>query len=140
MKIVYCELSKNREEEGKRVTAKERLQSVAILDAKIDNLGKERDKIQKAIEEEEDTRKLEEIKRRVSKTREQYIEERERIIADIHKLNNPTYIKLLYARYIESDTMEKVAVKIHYSWRQTNNLHSEALQAFERITNHINIA
>lgn len=122
------------------MTAKERLQSVKILDAKIENLGKERDKIQQAIEEEEDTRKLEEIKRRVSKTREQYIEERERIIADIHKLNNPTYIKLLYARYIEGDTMEEVAVKIHYSWRQTNNLHSDALQAFDRITNHINIA
>ena len=140
MNIVYCELSMNMEEEGKRVTAKERLQSVAILDAKIENLWKELEKIQKAIEEEEDTRKLEEIKRRVSKTREQYIEERERIIADIHKLNNPTYIKLLYARYIEGDTMEKVAVKIHYSWRQTNNLHSEALQAFDRITNNINIS
>ena len=122
------------------MTAKEILQSVAILDAKIENLGKERDKIQQAIEEEEDTRKLEEIKRRVSKTREQYIEERERIIADIHKLNNPTYIKLLYARYIEGDTMEKVAAKIHYTWRHTNNLHSDALQAFDRITNHINIA
>lgn len=140
MNIVYCESSMNMEEEGKRVTAKERLQSVAILDAKIENLGKERYKIQQAIEEEEDTRKLEEIKRRVSKTREQYIEERERIIADIHKLKNQTYIKLLYARYIEGDTMEKVAVKIHYSWRQTNNLHGEALQAFDRITNNINIA
>lgn len=49
------------------------------------------------------------------------------IIGAIDRVPEP-YRTLLYERYINGLTFEKIAVRMNYSWRQTIRLHGQALQ------------
>ena len=39
---------------------------------------------------------------------------------------------ILFARYIEKKTLERIAESLHYSFRQITRLHGKALQEFEK--------
>lgn len=49
------------------------------------------------------------------------------IIGAIDRVQEP-YRTLLYERYVNGLTFEKIAVRMNYSWRQTIRLHGQALQ------------
>lgn len=49
------------------------------------------------------------------------------IVGAIDRVQEP-YRTLLYERYINGLTFEKIAVRMNYSWRQTIRLHGQALQ------------
>ena len=49
------------------------------------------------------------------------------IIGAIDRVPEP-YRTLLYERYVNGLTFEKIAVRMNYSWRQTIRLHGQALQ------------
>ena len=40
--------------------------------------------------------------------------------------------QILFSRYIEKKTFEKIATEMEYSWRQIVRLHGKALQQFEK--------
>lgn len=49
------------------------------------------------------------------------------VIGAIDRVPEP-YRTLLYERYVNGLTFEKIAVRMNYSWRQTIRLHGQALQ------------
>lgn len=57
------------------------------------------------------------------------------ILKTILKLNDRRHRLVLIEYYLNCKTWEQVAVDIHYSWRQTMNLHGNALQEIQKILN-----
>lgn len=53
-----------------------------------------------------------------------------RITMEIHKLNNATYIQLLYARYVRLQKFEQIALDMGYEYSWIRHLHRAALDAF----------
>lgn len=77
--------------------------------------------------------KIEEMEERLDKLIDEYVDKKNLIISQIDKIENETYYEILFARYIEKKTFEKIADELTYSWRQVIRLHGRALQEFERV-------
>lgn len=54
-----------------------------------------------------------------------------RIIGEIQGLDNPTYVDLLFRRYVECQSFERIACDMGYVYNYVCNLHGEALKEFE---------
>ena len=54
-----------------------------------------------------------------------------RIIGEIQMLDNPIYVDLLFRRYIEFRSFERIACDMGYVYNYVCNLHGKALEAFE---------
>ena len=77
--------------------------------------------------------KIEEMEEKLDKLIDEFVDKRNLIISQIDKIENETYYEILFARYIEKKTFEKIADEMTYSWRQVIRLHGRALQEFERV-------
>ena len=55
------------------------------------------------------------------------------VIDTINKVKDTTLNTLLYERYINGKTFERIAVSMDYSWRQTIRLHGAALNEVKSI-------
>lgn len=64
---------------------------------------------------------------------DEYVDKKNLIISQIDSMENETYYEILFARYIEKKTFEKIADEMMYSWRQIIRLHGLALKEFEKI-------
>ncbi|MFI3236799.1 MAG: DUF1492 domain-containing protein [Lachnospiraceae bacterium] len=64
-----------------------------------------------------------------------YVDKKNEIIKQIHKLQNVEHIKLLHDKYVQFKTFEEIAVDMRYSIRQIYRIHGSALQEFSKITN-----
>lgn len=63
----------------------------------------------------------------------EYHEEKDRIINQIHALQNVLFIDVLYRRYVEDETdFVKIAYDMGYSYKYILNAHGRALQEFEK--------
>ena len=60
-----------------------------------------------------------------------YIDKKNYIICQIQNIENDDYYEILFARYIEKLTFEKIANKTGWCWRQVHRIHAKALKAFE---------
>ena len=76
--------------------------------------------------------KIEEMEEKLDKLIDEYVDKKNLIISQIDKIDNETYYEILFARYIEKKTFEKIADEMTYSWRQVIRLHGRALQEFEK--------
>ena len=54
------------------------------------------------------------------------------IISQIDNMEDETYYDILFSRYIEKKTFEKIASDMNYSFRNTTRLHGKALKEFEK--------
>ena len=77
--------------------------------------------------------KIEEMEEKLDKLIDEFVDKKNLIISQIDKIENETYYEILFARYIEKKTFEKIADEMAYSWRQVIRLHGRALQEFERV-------
>lgn len=77
--------------------------------------------------------KIEEMEEKLDKLIDEFVDKKNLIISQIDKIENETYYEILFARYIEKKTFEKIADELTYSWRQVIRLHGRALQEFERV-------
>lgn len=77
--------------------------------------------------------KIEEMEEKLDKLIDEFVDKKNLIISQIDKIENETYYEILFARYIEKKTFEKIADEMTYSWRQVIRLHGRALQEFERV-------
>lgn len=59
-------------------------------------------------------------------------EQKNRIINEIHDLDNADYIRLLYMRYVEYLSLEEIAVKMCFSYDRIRHMHGYALQEFQK--------
>lgn len=55
-----------------------------------------------------------------------------KIITEIQSLDNATYVDILYRRYFDCDSFERIACDMNYTYQYILNLHGEALKAFEK--------
>lgn len=67
---------------------------------------------------------------------DRFVDEKHRIINQIQGLKNSDYISLLFKRYVEFKSLEKICVEMNFSYDYIKHLHGYALQDFEdRILN-----
>ena len=76
--------------------------------------------------------KIIEIEKKIDSLIDEYVDKKNLIISQIDEIENETYYEILFARYIEKKTFEKIADEMTYSWRQIIRLHGIALQEFEK--------
>lgn len=57
--------------------------------------------------------------------------EKDKLIREIHTLRNAEHIKLLFKRYVEFKSLEKIAVEMNYTYQYIREMHGYALQDFE---------
>lgn len=76
--------------------------------------------------------KIEAMEENIDKLIDEYVDKRDKIIEQIDNMEDETYYDILFSRYIEKKTFEKIATDMHYSFRNTTRLHGKALQAFEK--------
>ena len=76
--------------------------------------------------------KIDELENNLDKMIDEYLVKRERIIAQIDTMEEESVYQILFSRYIEKKTFEKIATEMEYSWRQIVRLHGKALQHFEK--------
>lgn len=55
-----------------------------------------------------------------------------RILSEIHQLENPLFVQILYKRYIECKSLWEISEEINYAYRHIKRLHGHALQEFYR--------
>ena len=73
------------------------------------------------------------IESKIDELIDEYVDKKNLIISQIDSIENEIYYEILFARYIEKKTFEKIADEMMYSWRQIIRLHGKALQEFEKI-------
>ena len=61
-----------------------------------------------------------------------YVDRKHRIIGEIQQLPDDRYVKILFKRYVEDKSFEKIAKELHYSYDHICRLHGNALTEFER--------
>ena len=71
------------------------------------------------------------MEEKLDKLIDEFVDKRNLIISQIDKIENETYYAILFARYIEKKTFEKIADEMNYSFRNTTRLHGRALREFE---------
>jgi hypothetical protein len=76
--------------------------------------------------------KIDEMERNLDRIIDEYIDRKNEIIAQIDSMENEIYYNILFARYVEKKTFEKIASEINYSFRNTTRLHGKALLEFEK--------
>ena len=67
--------------------------------------------------------KIDELENNLDKMIDEYLVKRERIIAQIDTMEEESVYQILFSRYIEKKTFEKIATEMEYSWRQIVRLH-----------------
>ena len=77
--------------------------------------------------------KILEMEEKIDKLIDEYVDKKNLIVSQIDSIENETYYEILFARYIEKKTFEKIADEMGYSFRNTTRLHGKALVEFEKI-------
>ena len=75
--------------------------------------------------------KIEAMEEKLDKLIDEFVDKKNLIISQIDKIENETYYEILFARYIEKKTFEKIADEMNYSFRNTTRLPGRALMEFE---------
>ena len=75
--------------------------------------------------------KIDEMERELDKLIDTYADKKNHIISQIDGIEDEMLYNILFARYIERKTFEKIATELEYSWRQIIRLHGKALKQFE---------
>ena len=75
--------------------------------------------------------KIDEMERELDGKIDEYVAVKDMIIGQISDIPNEKYYNILFSKYIENKTLEKIADEKMYSFRHTTRLHAEALKEFE---------
>lgn len=57
---------------------------------------------------------------------------KDKIISEIQTLENAVHVDILFRRYVECQSFERIACDMSYTYQYVLNLHGEALKAFEQ--------
>lgn len=73
-----------------------------------------------------------ELEADISRKIERFLKLKHKIINEIQSLDNAVYVKILYMRYVEYKSLDEIAEKMNYSYRQVLRLHGTALKEFRK--------
>lgn len=76
--------------------------------------------------------KIDDMERNLDGMIDEYVNKKNEIISQIDSMDDEIHYEILFGRYIEKKTFEKIAADINYSFRNTTRLHGKALQEFEK--------
>ena len=62
---------------------------------------------------------------------DRFVDEKHKIINQIQGLKNSDYISLLFKRYVEFKSLERICVEMNFSYDYIKHLHGYALKEFE---------
>ena len=80
--------------------------------------------------------KIVDLENEVNDCIDHFSEKRRKIITQIDSIENHMQYQVLFSRYIERKTFEKIADDNGYSVRQILRIHGEALLQFEKVFGH----
>lgn len=81
--------------------------------------------------------KIDDMERNLDSMIDKYVDKKNEIISQIDSMQDEIHYEILFGRYIEKKTFEKIAADINYSFRNTTRLHGKALQEFEKKYGHL---
>lgn len=63
---------------------------------------------------------------------DKYVDRKDKIINEIHQLEDARYIEILFKRYVEFKSLLLVSKEMKYDYSHLRHLHGQALKDFER--------
>lgn len=75
--------------------------------------------------------KIDELEENLDKTIDRYVLVKNKIVSQIDSMEDENTYNILFSRYIEKKSFERIAIEMEYSWRQIIRLHGKALKQFE---------
>lgn len=76
--------------------------------------------------------KLDGLERSIDSLVDEFIDKRTKIISQIDSMEDESMYNVLFARYVEKKTFEKISDEMNYSFKQTTRIHGNALREFEK--------
>lgn len=76
--------------------------------------------------------KLEEMEEKLDLMIDDFVEKKNHIISQIDGMENELSYVILFSKYIERKSLEKIATELNYSYKSINRYHGTALKEFER--------
>ena len=76
--------------------------------------------------------KIDELERDLDTMIDEYVNKKNKIIMQIDGMEDETLYTILFSRYVEKKTFEKIATETSYCYRQITRLHGKALREFEK--------
>lgn len=75
--------------------------------------------------------KIDELERNLDAMIDEYVTLKNKIISQIDSMEDETLYTILFSRYVEKKTFEKISTETSYCYRQVTRLHGKALREFE---------
>ena len=75
--------------------------------------------------------KLDALERDVDSLVDEFVDKRTKIISQIDSMENECSYNVLFSRYVQKKTFEKISTEMNYSFKQTMRIHGKALKEFE---------
>ena len=113
---------------------KEQLKELELLRGSLGSLDYSKERVQTSVDGnkvENDTLKILLLESEIKDDMIAFEIEKDKMIREIHMLKNADYIRLLFKRYVEFKSLEKIAVEMNYTYQYVRELHGYALQEFE---------
>lgn len=76
--------------------------------------------------------KIEQMENEIDMLVDRYIDNKQIIISQIDSMSDEMTYQILFSRYIEQKTFEKMAIEMNYCYKQIIRRHGKALQEFEQ--------
>lgn len=76
--------------------------------------------------------KIDAKEKKISKAIEELADEKQKIMKQIDELEDERYVEILLRRYVHMESLEDIAVAMHYSYDRIRHLHGFALLEFAR--------
>ena len=76
--------------------------------------------------------KIVDMEKKIDSLIDEYVDKKNLIISQIDSVDNEIFYEVLFARYIEKKTFERIATDLNYSFRNTTRIHGKALKEFEK--------
>lgn len=70
------------------------------------------------------------LEREIDADIDELVDKRDKIINQIHEMDNPEYMRILFARYVKHMPLKRIAEDMHYAYPSIRRMHGWALQAF----------
>lgn len=76
--------------------------------------------------------KIEQMENEIDLLVDRYIDNKRIIISQIDSMSDEMTYQILFSRYVEQKTFEKMAIEMNYCYKQIIRRHGKALQEFEQ--------
>lgn len=76
--------------------------------------------------------KIEQMENEIDMLADRYIDNKRIIISQIDSMADEMTYQILFSRYVEQKTFEKMAIEMNYCYKQIIRRHGKALQEFEQ--------